>query len=203
MSHYVVLVIGDNPDAQLAPFDENIDVPPYRDGEITEADKEYMLKYYRENRGLTYDSWEECYKANGREWDGNMTKKRGNTWYRYSTYNPNSKWDWYVLGGRWSGRFIVLKDGCAGTIGGSGVYNNQTGVDAALKKDIDWEKIDRKNFIPYAVLYEGEWISRGDMGWWGMTIEEHFSESDWENKVWEIIEELPGDTLLSFYDLHI
>lgn len=27
--------------------------------------------------------------------------------YTYSTYNPNSKWDWYQVGGRWSGYFPV------------------------------------------------------------------------------------------------
>jgi hypothetical protein len=28
----------------------------------------------------------------------------------YSTYNPNSKWDWYAIGGRWSG-YITTKQG--------------------------------------------------------------------------------------------
>ena len=25
--------------------------------------------------------------------------------YRLTTYNPNSKWDWYEVGGRWTGYF--------------------------------------------------------------------------------------------------
>ena len=29
---------------------------------------------------------------------------------RHSTYNPNSKWDWYSIGGRWNG-MLKLKDG--------------------------------------------------------------------------------------------
>ena len=36
-----------------------------------------------------------------------MTDKKGNL---YSTYNPDSKWDWYCVGGRWSD-MLKLKSG--------------------------------------------------------------------------------------------
>lgn len=39
MSHFVVMVIGDNPEQQLAPYDENLEVPEYCDGEVSDADK--------------------------------------------------------------------------------------------------------------------------------------------------------------------
>ena len=41
-----------------------------------------------------------------------------------STYNPNSKWDWYVIGGRWPDQ-LKLKNGSR--------------ADSALSKDIDWD----------------------------------------------------------------
>lgn len=41
-----------------------------------------------------------------------------------STYNPNSKWDWYVEGGRWPDQ-LKLKDGSK--------------ADRALAKDVDWD----------------------------------------------------------------
>ena len=80
---------------------------------------------------------------------------------------------------------------------------NKAGVDQAYKRDIDFDKIDRKNFIPYAVLYQGLWISRGEMGWFGVSMNEQYDEREWENKVWELIDNASDDTLFSFYDLHI
>lgn len=41
-----------------------------------------------------------------------------------STYNPDSKWDWYEVGGRWSDE-LILKDGSR--------------ADSAKAKDIDWD----------------------------------------------------------------
>jgi hypothetical protein len=291
MSHYAVLVIGNDPDFQLAPFDENESVEPYLVGAVSDADKQSMLNFYNEKHNNKYASFVDCYAEHGEDWNGNMWKQDiDGTWYEYSAYNPDSKWDWYILGGRWSGCFIKLKDGATGVMGYSGVFENKVGVDQAYKKDIDFDRIKREaremavktyreiaekcggtiptlplswsniiksdkyanmsmdekrtlyhsqeavkiwkekvsdspfgydidnfqcseeeyatraelnSFIPYAVLYEGEWISRGDMGWWGMTINEHYDENEWQRKVWELIDQCDDDTLFSFYDLHI
>lgn len=54
--------------------------------------------------------------------------------------NPQAKWDWYVLGGRYSGRLIV-KDGATGGKGEPGVFENEVGIDQAKKGDIDLEKM--------------------------------------------------------------
>lgn len=203
MSHYVVLVIGDCPEEQLEPFDENLVVEPYIVGEVSEKEKQRMLEFYNKERSSNHDTFDACYAEYGNDWDGNRCKKENGVWVEYSTYNPDSKWDWYSLGGRWSGRFIKLKEGATGIVGECGAFGNSVGVDQALKKDIDFEKIDKTDFIPYAVLYEGEWISRGDMGWWGITLTEHYTDKDWEDKVWELIDSTSDDTLFSFYDLHI
>lgn len=63
--------------------------------------------------------------------------------YEISAFNPNGKWDWWQLGGRWLGRF-KLKDSAAPSVTGkSGVSDNEKihvgGVDAAKQGDIDWE----------------------------------------------------------------
>lgn len=292
MSHYAVLVIGENPESQLEPFDENIEVEPYLVGDVDEADKQRMLYFYERN-GEKFNSFEECYAVKGDIWNSNRYQLDDDgVWREYSTYNPDSKWDWYQLGGRWSGAFIKLKDGASGTMGDrSWMTMHRHGVDQAYKKDIDFAAIkssarsealktyrkcankcggnipllelswatiigsseyaslnieqkrelyhsqdavkiwkDKVNdgtpfgysiedfqcteeeyatraeldaFIPYAVIYEGEWISRGDMGWWAITLKEHYSPADWHKKVWELIDSCSDDTLFSFYDLHI
>ena len=71
-------------------------------------------------------------------------------------HNPNKKWDWYVVGGRWEG-LLLLKDG-------SGTTNQ------ALAGDIDWERIRNKKiddiwinwkeylsnaYLPYILWYTG------------------------------------------------
>lgn len=292
MSHFAVLVIGENPELQLEPFDENLECEAYCVGDVSEADKEQMLRYYNRT-DVVYNTFEECYREKGVEWNGNAWRLEDGVWKEYSTYNPDSKWDWYQLGGRWTGAFIKLKDGAQGTLGSRSWASerNVAGVDQAYKKDIDFDAIKRdarngaiktyrecaekcggciphpplswneiihsnefgnldinqkrelyhsqeevktwkdkvnegnpfgylledfqcteeeyanraelNSFIPYAVLYEGEWISRGDMGWWGITTNEHFSENEWVKKVWGLIDSCDDNTLFSFYDLHI
>lgn len=54
--------------------------------------------------------------------------------------NPNKKWDWYALGGRWTG-FFTLKPGRRGETGRPGLMTEAAGpgkADAARKCDIDF-----------------------------------------------------------------
>lgn len=57
--------------------------------------------------------------------------------------NPNAEWDWYQVGGRWSG-FLKLKQDAAGSFGrrglmGSCANDGEGRADAALKSAIDFE----------------------------------------------------------------
>lgn len=55
--------------------------------------------------------------------------------------NPNAKWDWYQLGGRWTG-FLKLNSGARGEAGTPGLMTPGCKLgyaDAALKGDIDFE----------------------------------------------------------------
>ena len=40
MSHYVALVIGEDPESQLAPYDESIEVASYCTGVVSEGEKQ-------------------------------------------------------------------------------------------------------------------------------------------------------------------
>lgn len=104
MSHFVVAVIhreDQSVDDLLAPYDESISVAPY-----IYKTKEEAIKYARENCPSCKDKTdEECYEYYS---DGEETDEDGNI---LSTYNPNSKWDWYVVGGRWS-NMLKTADGC-------------------------------------------------------------------------------------------
>lgn len=185
-------------------------------------------------------------------------KKRGGR-YGYMS-NDNAKWDWYQLGGRWTG-FFKLKPGVRGEVGSPGLMTSSAKVgtaDQALKKDIDFdamyaEKLEnainlydkfeklykenpeeaakksywdfgvenasgnRETFIPetremflnrhasistFAIVKDGKWYEKGEMGWWGISSNEKESK-EWNQEFKKLLDEIPEDTMLSLYDCHI
>lgn len=59
----------------MAPYDENLDVEPYRD-DVEPKEIEYYDDVQIDENGQAY---------------------------RMATYNPNGVWDWWQVGGRWTG----------------------------------------------------------------------------------------------------
>ena len=120
--------------------------------------------------------------------------------YQEREWFDGGKWDWYQLGGRWTGYFS-LKPGTKGVTGAPGLMTAPaTGgrVDQARKKDIDLSDIS----IPFAICTKDGWAERGKMGWFGTVTDEKDSE-DWEKQARQIIENASDDSLFSLYDLHI
>ena len=88
--------------------------------------------------------------------------------------NPNAKWDWYSEGGRWSG-YLTNKEG------------NET--DCEMLTEVDWDKTE----IPFCFVNDnGEWIERGQMGWFAMVSDEKPKE-DWEGEFKSYVESLLAD----------
>lgn len=103
MSHYTVAVFhteDQDVDELLAPFDENMRVEPY-----ICLTREEAIDFARKNHeGFDEKTDEECWQFMADDAGEDMVDKDGNI---LSTYNPNSKWDWYLEGGRWSGLLKV------------------------------------------------------------------------------------------------
>jgi len=98
MSHYTVLVVGQDPVSQLDPYSENLEVDAYK----IYPDEE-DLKRMAENYQISVtDIATLCEKME--DWLGRegYIDEFGKLYY-LSTYNPDSKWDWHSLGGRWTG----------------------------------------------------------------------------------------------------
>lgn len=51
-----------------------------------------------------YDSWRRTHGKHDEEVFFDVEEGRA---YTFSTYNPNSKWDWWQVGGRWAGKFTT------------------------------------------------------------------------------------------------
>lgn len=162
MSHFTVLVIGDNPEKQLAPFQEN---------NMEDCPKEFLefdiqaegIEGIKKHLKAEFNRWEERSKEEGRdkesvskclEWKKEAQEKLDNEswdevvseegWSKHEGnygywHNPNAKWDWYQLGGRWQG-MLKIKEGSTGQRGSrSLLQGGGTGIgfDQAKLKDID------------------------------------------------------------------
>lgn len=286
MSHFTVLVTGNNPEKQLEPFSENLKMVPYVISDVTDEGKQSFLNTYR-----TYDpkrtyarltieevernklrTFEELYNEYGNDWNYNSWEIRDGEWVEISTRNPNSKWDWYVRGGRWDG-FLRLNNGsCANSAYKRDVSFEAKSNDHAQKAreeyiavqslfpdgmiptiEHSWESLgdvysdvtERRNAywsqnsvvlwaetirnadntlryhkqedfqcsieeyvkraydaanVTFAVLHEGKWYERGEMGWWTMV---HNEKTDWDVEFNNLIKGLPDHTLLTVFDCHI
>lgn len=181
MSHYTVLVIGEDPEDQLAPYQENNNGDtPSEYLEFEDTEEEFAEQY--ENDGTervvmpdgTYKSrWDDSFRKEGRfgigsdthaipenlevrkvpfkelfdsleefahEWHGCSERDERTGRYGYWS-NPNSKWDWYQLGGRWRGYF-KLKPKTEGRVGNAGAFDNEAPentADQVYKGDVDFD----------------------------------------------------------------
>ena len=237
MSHFTVGVITRDPynvDYLLRPYDEN--GTDYYIKELYMSKEDYINSYKNEHPDTTLTDEQIYATANdmytGVEEDG-----------IYDYYNPDAKWDWYEIGGRWSNSLKVKKDaqfnmgghyGKMGTPEGKGRYR---WVDAAPLCEIEWdlmntvspeqkkkasefwdkyvlnqdpnydakfaykreyyldryktkeEYIKRTNiFTTHDLLVEDrEWITVGDMGWFGCDGSTYDSETDYIKQFYDIV----------------
>jgi hypothetical protein len=227
------------------------------------------------------------------------SKERDPVIGRYGYWeNPNAKWDWYRVGGRWAGHF-KLKAGVTAPAPQPG-YEVEFGqevpeantADTAAKSEIDFEgmredavhdaaleydfvasifgdlpphkawsefsdiediekrretyraqprliawakagdvSMDERRKMPvdvgwgdadkfiasreqyinsarlragttFAVVLNGKWYERGEMGWWACVSNEK-DEETWMSMFHKMLNELPGDTQLTVVDCHI
>ena len=195
----------------LAPYDENIVYAPYvlytREQAIAKIRKEiedyknglyakYLLnpqKYeencnnaehinYLKNKFPKKLEWtdDECYQDMKGRFDEDMIKPNGDL---LSTYNPNSKWDWYTIGGICNNYLKTL----------SGETTNENYV-----SEINW-----KDITPFAFVTPiGEWHERGEMGWWACVSNEK-TKDNWKSEFKEFLDNLDEDTIVTVVDCHI
>jgi hypothetical protein len=189
MSHYPLLVIGEDPDAQLAPYSEHLDVEPYLDSVEGEW-KDALIKateYVTEHSGAYTKNWGPGEFLDSYYGVGYWTPVKGTGGFEHwSRYNPLSKWDWYVTGGRWEG-FLRTRDGRA--------------VNECTLGDLDLGEgfADR---LPHAVLRNGGWVETGRMGWFGVVLD-RTDDGEWERQVRAALEGLPPETRITNIDCHI
>lgn len=205
MSHFVGIVftkVHEEIDEVLSPFDENLEVDPYRDKspdeltdwalEMVEGWRDYIAKNLGSEDKYCHDRAEELQNTilmynnfeSPKDYKTLIEKYHtlDDEGYSISTYNPQSQWDWYSVGGRWNGDILH-----------AGSYD----TNQARK-----EELTQIN-TPYCFVdLDGIWHERGEMGWWGMSFNEQSKEA-WEKEFREYLKSVPDNTLLTVIDFHI
>jgi hypothetical protein len=312
MSHFTVLVIGDKVAEQLAPYHEfectGVNDQYVQDMDITKdimahmekhnCDLDTALAYYGLANKIVLDENQINHEEDRYKYGYALFKKDGGNVLPHDASalikavkrtNPNAHWDWYTIGGRWTG-FFRLKPGAKGEIGYPGVFTkavkDKMMADSAKKGDIDFEAMRAKAgeeagrdydefhkgvagrewpdwegmiaeaekdgkepdddtikqlrasywshpvvkdisawafsgtssyrktreefvkaaednaFTTFAVVKDGKWYERGDMGWWGIVRNEKEGDQ-WDQEFNKLIDSVPDDTLLTLVDCHI
>lgn len=101
-----------------------------------------------------------------------------------ATYNPDSKWDWYVIGGRWDGW----------------INDREASGERTAANSAPTEQAIAREKIPHAIITpDGQWHERGQMGWWAVLITEN---EDWDSQAKQILALYPGHCVV-IVDAHI
>lgn len=296
MSHFCIIVTGYDVESQLENYCEDTE---YIDKDYLEFDVEvekgeetrYILDRIKKikdeikdgklnNNPIFLETLQKELKVLEESEEGNFGKyfeewcgyeEHNGNWGYWS--NPNAFYDWYQIGGRWSGYF-KLKKGRKGDYGELSWTNKEEDrrkdyCDSCLKGDVDvegmlkdqekksaelydrvykivgnfddWKSFDQfenkddyhaqrvqkllnkeglyldplqfkvsreeyiknnrmNSLIPYGYFHEGEYISHGDMGWWGISNNE---KDNWDNEFMDWWNSLPDDTSVTIVDCHI
>lgn len=137
LSHFLLLVVGDDPDDQLAIYNMNLAVVSYKD-RLPDSEIDRIREQFEvESIDDVVDSIA--------EWTGYEGGYDEEGFFFWSTVNPRGKFDWSIMGGRWCG-YLKLRPGCPGEIGkrGAGVAEDEPlpygdlSADRALLGDVDW-----------------------------------------------------------------
>ena len=231
MSHFTVGVLLKEGDKDLEEL-----LAPYQENNMGDCPEEYLE--FVDCTDEIVDGWEN-YKNNKEEYDKecDSIEEYATQYFGYITEdgkygyyeNPNAKWDWYVIGGRWS-NMLLTKDG--------------EKTDFARLKDIDWNKISEnkrlkaehvwdnqpeswfeKHFVhgindsdtresyvkrmsefstAAVITPDGKWHEKGTMGWFGISSETEEEANQWSNDFHDsFIKNADQDLILVIVDCHI
>lgn len=165
----------------MEPYWLDLEVEEYCVGEVDESERQRFLDYYNEHTPgyhFSMGQFDELYKAKGEDWNFNRWRKdEDGVWREYSTSNPDMRWDWYEIGGRWAG-WLQLKEGAK--------RMSPLRANEAYLGDINNLDILKAG----AVMVNGEWVD----------IERNYIEF---TEVKEYLKGLPDDTVITCVDYHM
>jgi hypothetical protein len=161
--HFLVIVVGEEPEEQLEPFQEN-NFGTCREEYLEFHDEEDSLREHYQTGIFDYPDAKDpdrgkplrevfpTFEDYADEYHGPRDEKTG----RYGEwFNPNSQYDWYQLGGRFTGH-LILKPGRPGLLGSPGPRTAPAGpgrADQARKGDIDFAAMSRERYARFLTAW--------------------------------------------------
>lgn len=141
MSHFAVLILGDDVEGQLAPFDESIQVEPYVNATLTFEDH-WATDSLRE-KGYEITDAHSLLAAMRKEWKddsgSDLVIRDDGLIDEMTTYSPLSQWDWWVEGGRYSNRLF---------------HRNGRRVNSLRKGDLDLDAMRSEKLAEAAIEFD-------------------------------------------------
>lgn len=160
MSHSTCLVIIDGSvssaseaaataEEMLAPFSEELEVEPYKRYEKGAPADFWLVRPLREEGALPDGdlSWLQVATAANARYPDDRYDVDNEGMYQMSTYNPRSKWDWYQLGGRWTGFFTVKA-----AVGSTAVLGEASWARADRPAEANTADLVRKSDIDFDIM---------------------------------------------------
>lgn len=179
--------MGDEPDNSLAPYGDYQEVERYR-SYLKPADVTLMGEHFGVPEGnleLLASKLPEWCEAEGGFDEGGL--------FFWSTENPEAKFDWYQVGGRFAGYFRLqqpVPPSWWRRLLGKGPVDR---VDRALKREVDAQAI--LAHPPADLLWNGVWHE-------GPISADEQELVQWQLRVEKLFAEVPEDALLTAVDLH-
>lgn len=155
MSHFSVAVVVESAESpsdaisqaeiMLKPFDENLKLSSPEKVYLSEDEEKTFRRVYSSLDEISWENFRTVMVKIMEEKFGEDCGHDKGGFYHLSTCNPDSRWDWYLFGGRWN-NFYKVKDGVNPEDYGSGapgVFGEEpvhgTYADVIQLKNIDFE----------------------------------------------------------------
>lgn len=242
MSHAVVLVV-----TEKAPTREMLNeiMSPYC--EICEEDSKYATVIDRTNE--VRDKWKNIDSNEKSEYENIIDFGKAYFGYKYdveqdmfyNVENPNAKWDWFEVGGRFTdylnSAVMQPRDNCIyrkseidfektreavneklsvqyDTIKYAIAQNDMAGlhfmldVNTMLQHIEDVKNLSKEEYInkyscldiPFAIIYNGIWYEKGELGWFGIV---HNEDENWDETFMDIWNAISDEYYITIVDYHI
>lgn len=161
------------------------------------------------------------YLVGERSWDDDDTKREAPDGYIWvcGARKKNIAWDvmkaWSIQSARKTYALLAESFAAGECPEGSYWHITEDGIcsffdQLYIKGETEEEYLQRNDLAPeqrmlpgaYSFLRNGEWISKGDMGWWGVSTNEKEHES-WLKMMADYIDSVPEDDVIVGIDCHI
>lgn len=124
-------------------------------------------------------------------------------------FNPDARWDWWVVGGRWGGHWTLKETALIADFVKDETESSAFGFADAVKELYRTDCARVRALAPegiqvaYSFLdLDGNWNEQGHVCWFGLATNET-SEEEWSDTYLRWIASMPDDTWLVNCDLHI